>query len=465
MEVLDKISDSIYSDSFLRQRNFFRTGNTLDYATRKEALLTLRKAIKSYEETLMQALATDMGKSPFEAYAAEIGILYEEIDLHLKKLKSWMKPKSVGVNQLVHFFSRGYIQSQPYGNCLIIAPWNYPVQLSLSPLIGALSAGNTAIIKPSEFTPTVADAIQKMLSENFKEEYVKVFCGGPEVSQTLMELHWDKIFFTGSPRVGSIIMKKAAEKLIPITLELGGKSPCIVSNKANLKVAAKRIVWGKMLNAGQTCIAPDHLYVHENVKDAFVTELIHAINELYGKDPIKSKDLAKIVNTHHYQRVSGYLINGKILYGGNTAESDRKIAPTLLEVNDLNQEVMQEEIFGPILPILTYQDLKKWTQEQKRLEKPLAFYFFSDDKQEQDYIIKHSSSGCMAINEVIMQVAANTLPFGGVGRSGMGNYHGEASFDCFSHKRSILKKSVWPDIPLRYPPYNDKIKWVKMIFK
>ena len=453
------------TETFLLQKKYFNEGNTLGYEVRKEALINLKKGIKKFENELLEALAQDMGKSPFEAFAAEIGILYEEIDLHLKKLKSWMKPQKVGVNQLVHFYSKGYVQSQPFGTCLIIAPWNYPVQLSISPLIGALSAGNTAVIKPSEFTPTVADTIQRMLDEIFPEFWVKTFLGGPEVSQELLEHHWDKIFFTGSPRVGSIIMKKAAEKLIPITLELGGKSPCVVSDKANIEVSARRIIWGKMLNAGQTCIAPDHVYVHTKVKDKLIEAMKKEITHFFGENPIESKDLSKIVNPHHFHRVYKYLEGGKVLTGGNANADYRKISPTLLEVTNLQAPVMQEEIFGPILPILTFDDLKVWIHHQKSLPKPLAYYFFSEDEEEQKYIMKHSSSGSMCINEVVMQAASNSLPFGGVGNSGMGNYHGAASFDCFSHKRSILKKSTWLDIPLRYPPYGDKLKWIKMIFK
>ena len=465
MDTLNTLETDHKLAVFQLQKNYFYEGHTLSYESRKEALTILKKGIKSYEDKLLKALAQDMGKNPFEAFAAEIGILYEEIDLHLKKLKTWMKPKRVGINQLVHFYSKGSIQSQPFGTCLIIAPWNYPVQLSISPLIGAISAGNTAVLKPSEYTPHVAQTIHEMIHEIFPEHLVKVYLGGPEVSQELLEFHWDKIFFTGSPRVGSLIMKKAAEKLIPITLELGGKSPCVVSDKAHIEVAARRIIWGKMLNAGQTCIAPDHVYVHHNVKEKLIAAMKKEIDNFYGNNPLDNKDLANIVNSHHFHRVFNYLESGKVIHGGAAHAETRKISPTLLEVIDLDSPIMQEEIFGPLLPILVFDDLKTFVFSQKRLPKPLAYYFFSEDQEEQKFVLEQSSSGSMGINEVVMQAASNTLPFGGVGRSGMGNYHGAASFDCFSHKRSILKKSSWPDIPLRYPPYGDKLKWVKMIFK
>jgi aldehyde dehydrogenase (NAD+) len=459
--MVTQFSEQTILQTLQQQKDFFKTGITLTIANRKQILLKLLNYIKQYEEELLQALYADMRKSSFEAYATEIGIVYQEIKFHVKNLQKWSRGQLVKTNQLIHFWSTSRVVPQPYGQTLIISPWNYPFQLTLMPLIGAISAGNTAVIKPSEFTPKTATVITKIIQDVFSPGWVSVFTGGPEVSQQLLDQKWDYIFFTGSPRIGRLVMQAAAKYLTPVTLELGGKSPTIVTQHANIAVAAKRIVWGKLINAGQTCIAPDYVLVNESIKDVFVKYLIHYIKAFYGENIETNNDFPAMVNQHHAQRVVNYLQQGKVLYGGSYNLNNRFIEPTILEVNQTTQPVMEEEIFGPVLPVLTFKNLADAADFINQKPKPLALYIFTEVKHEVEYIMQHTISGSMCINEVIMQVANEHLPFGGVGNSGMGSYHGYNSFLAFSHKRSVLKKATWIDIPLRYPPFGNKLKWVK----
>ncbi|WP_448522260.1 aldehyde dehydrogenase [Schleiferia thermophila] len=447
-----------------KQKNFFSEGHTLTAEFRINALSSLKEAIQNYESDILEALHKDLRKSAFEAWATEIGIVYQEIDLHRRHLRSWMRGKRVPTNQLIHFWSTSRIEPQPYGQTLIIAPWNYPFQLVMMPLVGAVSAGNTAVIKPSEFTPTVAEVVEKIISMAFSDSHVKVVPGGPDVSKALLEEKWDIIFFTGSPRVGKIVYEAAARHLTPVVLELGGKSPTIVTRHANVEVSARRIIWGKQINAGQTCIAPDYLLVHSAVKDRLVDRMKFYISKFYGNQIDKNPDYPAIVSRLHAERIAGYIQMSKVIHGGKVDLERRFIEPTIVEVSP-EDPVMQEEIFGPVLPVMTFESLQNVIAFINERPKPLALYIFSEDKEEQSEILTKTFSGSAAVNEVVMQVANEHLPFGGVGNSGMGNYHGKRSFECFSHERSVLYKSTWIDIPLRYPPFGNKVNLIKKILK
>ncbi|MFN3951592.1 MAG: aldehyde dehydrogenase [Thermaurantimonas sp.] len=461
---ISEITLEDYSSIVNIQRKYFAEGHTLAVANRRSALKALKKAIEKHENEILDALHKDLRKSPFEAWATELGVVYQEIKFHHKNLPKWARGKRVSTNQLIHFWSVSKIIPQPYGQTLIIAPWNYPFQLVMMPLIGAISAGNTAVIKPSEFTPTVAEVIKKLIESTFEESYVKVCIGGPEVSKALLEQKWDKIFFTGSPRVGKIVYEAASRHLTPVVLELGGKSPTIVSDKANIEVAARRIIWGKLINAGQTCIAPDYLLVHNSIKEQFIDKLKFYIRKFYGTNPHENTEYPRIVSRSHAQRLKDYISQSKVVFGGRSDMDDRYIEPTILEARE-DDPVMRDEIFGPLIPVLTYTSLQDAIAFINARPKPLALYIFSEDKEEQNTVLHGTSSGSTAVNEVVMQVANEHLPFGGVGNSGIGNYHGKRSFDCFSHERSVLFKSTWIDVPLRYPPYGEKIKWIKSILK
>jgi len=444
-------------------RTYFNQGNTLSYSFRKEQLKKLKAAIKQNEKDILEALHADMHKPAFEAFTSEIGVLYEEIDFMLKHLKYWMKPKSMPT-PFVHFPSSSKIIAEPLGVVLIIAPWNYPFQLLIAPLIGAMAAGNCAVLKPSEETPHTAKIIEKIITENFSENYIKVMQGiGAEVVPAMIEnFRFDHIFFTGSVPVGQKIAEMAAKELVPTTLELGGKSPVIVDKDVNVSVAAKRIAWGKFFNAGQTCISPDYLLVHEAVKDKLMQKMVHYINEFYGENPAQSPDYAKIINQKRFRTLSSYLNQGNIITGGVTDESTRFIAPTLLDNVRLDDPVMQEEIFGPILPILTYQNLDEAFEIVNTQPFPLSLYVFSNDKKFEKSVLKNISFGGGAINITLVHFVTPHLPFGGVGYSGMGRYHGKYSFDTFSHQKSIMKTKFIYENSLRYAPYK---KWQLKIAK
>jgi len=447
-----------------KQRQFFKTDKTKTIAFRVEALQRLKTAIKKYEQELMGALRADLNKSEFDAYSTEIGIVLEEINFTLKRLRAWVKPKKVKT-PITHIGSSSYIYSEPYGVALIIAPWNYPFQLAIAPLIGAIAAGNCAIIKPSELTPKTSDILEQLISEYFPEEYIAVVQGAVETSQALLNEKFDYIFFTGSVPVGRIIMEAASKSLTPVTLELGGKSPCIVHEDANLKLAAKRIAWGKFMNAGQTCVAPDYLYLHKQIKEPFLNLLKNAIVDLYGQEPLKNPDFTRIVSNSHFQRLCGFLSNGEIVSGGKTSQETLMIEPTVLEGISWDDPVMMDEIFGPILPVLEYDSLSEVIEGIQNHPKPLALYLFTENDSVQQEVLNQISFGGGCINDTVYHIASPHLPFGGVGNSGIGAYHGKGSFDTFSHKKSVLKQTTRFDIPVRYPNVKDGLRKIKMFLK
>ncbi|WP_026582950.1 aldehyde dehydrogenase [Bacillus sp. J33] len=453
-----------YADLIQKQKSFFSQGKTKDVSFRMEALGKLRTVIKQHEQELMDALKADLNKSEFDAYLTEIGILLEEIRFTMKHLKKWAKPRKVK-STIAQVGSKSFIYPEPYGIALIIAPWNYPFQLAIAPLIGAIAAGNCAILKPSELTPQTSALLSKIISENFPEEYICVIEGGVETSTALLNEKVDYIFFTGSVPVGKIIMEAASKNLTPVTLELGGKSPCIVHKDANLKLAAKRIAWGKYINAGQTCVAPDYIYAHNSIKEEFLKEVKQAIQELYGGDPIAAGNFTRIVSERHFNRLTRFLSNGTTVHGGRHDLSSLIIEPTVLNNVTWKDEVMEDEIFGPILPVLEYEDLSNMIAEVIKRPKPLALYIFSESEAVQNQILSSISFGGGCINDTVYHLSSPYLPFGGVGESGIGAYHGKGSFDVFSHEKSILKQTTKFDLPFRYPTTKDALKKVKMFIK
>ncbi|QHE52629.1 aldehyde dehydrogenase [Pontibacillus sp. HMF3514] len=446
------------------QRAYYHKDETRSFSFRKEQLLKLKTMIEQNETAIIQALKADLNKSEFESYTSEIGFLYAEINLILKELKTWMKPTKVKT-PTSHLGSKSYIYKEPYGVSLIIAPWNYPFHLALAPVIGAIAGGNTIILKPSELTPSISPLLNKLISETFDEEYFAVVEGAVEESQELLEQQVDLIFFTGSVPVGKIVMEKASQNLTPILLELGGKSPVIVDQKANLDLAAKRIVWGKYTNAGQTCIAPDYLYVHRSVKPELVSKMKHYIKDFYSETPLLNEEYTHIVNHRHFKRLIPYLSEGEIVIGGGTDEENTIIEPTILDHITWEDSVMQEEIFGPILPVLTYDDIDEVISHVRSNEKPLAFYYFSEDEQNQEYVLNHIPFGGGCINDTLFHVANPYLPFGGVGHSGIGKYHGKASFDAFTNAKSIVKQTTKFDFSFRYPNTKNGLAIIKRLLK
>ncbi|MCR1841071.1 aldehyde dehydrogenase [Murimonas intestini] len=447
------------------QQEFFKKGKTYSYEFRKEQLDKLRTSIKSHEQELLDALKKDLNKPAFEAYGTEIGLVLDELSFVRRHLKNWMKPERVHTS-LVNFPSKSRIFKDPYGVALIMSPWNYPVLLTLDPLIGAIAAGNCAAVKPSNYSPNVSALIKKMLEEIYPAEYVSVIEGGREANQSLLSQKFDYIFFTGSVKVGKLVMESASHNLTPVSLELGGKSPCIVDETADLELAAKRIVWGKYINAGQTCVAPDYLLVHEKVKDELLEKIVFTIKKFYGPAPQASESFPKIVNMKHYERLMGLMGSGKVIIGGNGDAKRVQIAPTVLDEVSWDSPVMQEEIFGPILPVLTFSSMKEAMELVNDRPKPLACYYFTRKSERERSLLQKVSFGGGCINDTIMHLVSSHMPFGGVGNSGMGGYHGKDSFDTFSHRKSILKKSSLIDMPLRYPPYKDLyFKMMKMIMK
>lgn len=414
------------------------------------------------EDDICGAIYADFKKPTFETLAAETQFVLADLKHTLKKMADWARPEKVG-SSLMNWPSSDYIYKEPYGNVLIIAPWNYPFQLAIAPLIGALAAGNTAVIKPSEVTPHTAAVVSEIIKAVFDPEYVTVVEGGVETSQQLLAEKWDYIFFTGSTRVGQIVYESAAKHLTPVTLELGGKNPTIVDETASIATAAKRIAWGKFLNAGQTCIATDYLLVHRSVKDKLVDELKRSITDFYGDDIENSQDYARTVNEKHYSGLKEMLKGEEILFGGNTNDRDNYLSPTLVNEPKLGSKLMVGEIFGPILPIISYENEADIDRHIMNYGKPLATYVFSNRKSFQKKIIDSYSFGGGAINDTVIQITNKRLPFGGVGGSGIGAYHGRTSFDLFSHHKSIIKKANWLDMPLRYPPYNMSLKFVKKV--
>ncbi len=439
------------------QQNYYRTHITKNIAFRKSQLKLLYSLIQKNETEILQALQQDFRKSFFEGYGTEVGLALNEIRFHIKKLKKWASPRRASGN-ILDFKSSAKIYPEPLGQVLIIAPWNYPFMLVMSPLAGAISAGNTIIVKPSENSPATSALVQKLISENFPKEYISCVTGGKSEAEALLKLKFDSIFFTGSANVGRLVMKAAAKNLSRVCLELGGKNPCIIDITAPIDLTCRRIVWGKFLNAGQTCVAPDYLLVHKDIASAIKEGLKKYILQFYGEDPKQSADFPRIINLTHYKRLIK-LINPEMLYfGGYTDEAELYISPTILENISASDPIMQEEIFGPVLPIIEYSKTDEITTLVNNIAKPLSFYLFSRDKNFQKKLILELEAGNGNFNDTVMQFANKNLPFGGKGESGMGSYHGKYSFECFSHLKAINRKSFLIDLPFRYPPYS-KIKF------
>ena len=457
---------TIIRDKFNNSKAFFNTHKTKNLKFRKQQLKLLSKNIKNHENELLDALYKDLGKSKVEAYATEICMLLKSIKLMRKELKNWSKTKQTDT-PLYLFPTKSYIKKEPYGTVLIIGPFNYPVQLVFEPLIGAIAAGNTAIVKPSELTPHVAIVIKDIIEDTFDEAYVSVVEGGIEETQTLLSLPFDYIFFTGSEKVGKIVYEAAARKLIPVTLELGGKSPVIVDDTANIKVASERISFGKFTNAGQTCVAPDYILVQRKVKNDLIKALKKTITEFYGENIEKSPDFGRIVNQKHFNRLNDLIQIHKdnVVFGGNSSKEDLYIEPTLLDNITNDNKIMKEEIFGPILPIITYDNFDEVLEIIQSKSKPLSLYLFSEDENMTHRVVEELSFGGGAINDTLMHLANPNLPFGGVGSSGIGQYHGKYSFDTFSHMKSYTFKSTRLESSLFFPPYKGKFKYIKTFFK
>ncbi|EKS4344254.1 MULTISPECIES: aldehyde dehydrogenase [Clostridium] len=451
-------------DMLKKQKSFFEKGYTKDINFRIEALKKLKHNIKMNETNIFKALKIDLNKSEFETFITEIGIVYDEINGAIKNIKKWSKSKKVKTS-ITNFLASSYIYNEPYGVALIMAPWNYPFQLIMAPLVGAISAGNCVLLKPSELAVETEKIIVKIIKETFSDEYIGVVTGGVKESEALLKEKFDYIFYTGGINVGKIVMRAAAEHLTPMTLELGGKSPCIVDKDANIDLAARRIAWGKFLNAGQTCVAPDYLVVHRNIKEKLISSIENYIIEFFGENAFESEEYPRIINERHFKRLEGYLKEGKIISGGKTDISNLYIEPTIIEGINFKNRIMEEEIFGPIFPVIEFEGMDEVIDIIKNNPKPLALYYFSEDKEKQEFIIKNISFGGGCINDTIMHLSTSTLPFGGVGSSGMGSYHGRTSFETFSHKKSILKKSNLVDIKIRYAPFKGKINLARKLFK
>lgn len=446
------------------QKAYFYQGHTRDIEVRKQHLQKLYEGIRRFETDIFQALKLDLNKSNHESFTTEIGYVLKEISFQIKHLSSWSKPQRVRT-ALTHFGSKGKIVPEPYGVTLILAPWNYPFQLAIAPLVGAIAAGNTVVLKPSELTPNVSKLLANMLRELFPVELVAVVEGGVEESTVLLNEPFDYIFFTGSVGVGKIVMEAAAKKLTPLTLELGGKSPCIVHKDTKLDVAARRIVWGKFLNAGQTCVAPDYIYVHSSIKEQLIEALRNEIAHQYGENPLQNENYVRIVSKRHFERLCSFLQDGTVEIGGNYNEETLHIEPTILTNITWQHSIMEDEIFGPILPIMEYEKIEDVIAVIQQNPKPLALYVFSDDKEIQKQVTSNISYGGGCINDVVYHLATPYLPFGGVGSSGLGSYHGEQSFRTFSHYKSILSQSTVLDMKIRYSSTKSALKFIRKLLK
>lgn len=438
-----------------QQRTFYRTGRTIPVSFRIEQLKKLYETVKKYENEINEALKEDLGKSHYEGFMCETGLVLSEISYMIRHTKRFAKRRTVHT-PLAQFASHSFCQPLPRGNTLIMSPWNYPFLLTMDPLADAIAAGNTAIVKPSAYSPATGKMVEKIIRECFSTEYVAVVTGGRAENAALLEQKFDFIFFTGSQSVGKEVLHHAADHLTPVVLELGGKSPCIIDADADLRLAAKRIVFGKFLNCGQTCVAPDYVLCHQSVKEQFVKEVIRQIRQQYGDTPLLNEDYGKIINEKHFQRLCRLIDPKKVVFGGDTDKEHHKIVPTVLDGVTENDAVMQEEIFGPILPILTFDSFEEMIQQLKEKEKPLAFYLFSKDREHIRRVTEELSYGGGCINDVVIHLATSEMGFGGVGESGMGSYHGKKGFEAFSHEKSIVDKKTWIDLPMRYQPYGNK---------
>ncbi len=448
-----------------KQKRFFQSGKTLPVSFRIEALKGLKACIKNHQQDIILALQQDLGKSDFESYMCEIGMVLSELSYMIKHTKKFAKAKKVRT-PMSQFHSKSYVLSQPYGNTLIMSPWNYPFLLTIDPVIDAISAGNTAIVKPSAYSPKTSEIVLKLISECFNEEYVAVVTGGRQENSYLLEKKFDLVFFTGSQTVGKEVLHHTAQNLTPVVLELGGKSPVIVDSSADIELSAKRIVFGKIINSGQTCVAPDYILCEKSVKDKLVEQLKKQIKLQLG-DALNNPDYCRMINKKHFDRVLGLIDKDKVVYGGNSSEESLKIEPTVMDNVSLADKVMGEEIFGPIIPILTFDKLEEVYEILKDKPKPLALYLFSTDKSHIRFVTTRISYGGGCINDTIIHLATERMGFGGVGESGMGAYHGKRGFDTFSHKKSIVNKSNWIDLPMRYQPYNREkhLKTIKKFMK
>ncbi|NKQ38430.1 MAG: aldehyde dehydrogenase [Methanosarcinales archaeon] len=435
------------------QKTFFQNDKTKDYHFRINMLKKLKSLLAEYEEDIFKALKKDLGRTDYETFIAENVVIYDELKSAIKNLKKWMKPQKVSTPIQLQF-AKSKIHSEPLGQILIIAPWNYPFHLSLAPLVGAICAGNCVIIKPSEIAKNASKVLAKLINDNFQKEYIHVIEGDKETVNDLLELKHNLVFFTGGATVGKIIYQKAAKFLTPVILELGGKCPCIVHKDAQIDVAVKRIIWGKFLNSGQTCLAPDYLLIHNDIKEEFTEKLKKTLISFYGKNPLKSKFLSKIVNKKHFNRLSALMKEGNVVFGGEHNEELLKISPTILDRINVDSKIMQDEIFGPILPIIYYSDINETIDIINNIPKALSLYLFTKDKNIKEFIINNTSSGSIGINDCLMQAANGNMPFGGVGESGIGSYHHKYSFNTFSHQKSIMDKKTWFDPSIRYLPYK-----------
>nr|BFF39832.1 aldehyde dehydrogenase [Tenacibaculum mesophilum] len=446
------------------QKNYFATQQTKDISFRKSTLKRLQKELVAREKDIIKALHDDFKKPEYEAVMTETSIVLAELKMAIKNIHSWSKPQRV-LPSLLNFPSSAKIYKEPYGTILIIAPWNYPYQLAFAPLLGAIAAGNTVVLKPSELTPHTSKITKEIIEAVFDKNHVAVVEGGVDVSTELLVQRWDYIFFTGSVPVGKIVAKAAANNLTPVTLELGGKSPCIVDETANIKLTAKRLVWGKFINGGQTCIAPDYLLIHKSVKEQFIQQFKDEIFRTYGKNPQNSPDFPRIVNTRNFDRLALMLENEKCVIGGQTDRDDRYIAPTLIDEPNLDSEVMKGEIFGPIFPLISYENEADIEKTTTKYDKPLALYVFTNRNSFAKKMIQRYSFGGGTINDTTVHFANHRLPFGGVGESGIGSYHGKKTFDTFSHHKGVVSRGTWLDVPTRYAPYKGKLKQLKTLMK
>ena len=458
--------NNIYIEEIVKkQRIYFAEGRTLEIGQRMEALNRLEQGILNCEQELYAALKKDLGKSRAESYMCEVGLTLSELRFVKKHVRKWNREKRVPT-PLAQFHARSFTVQEPYGVVLVMSPWNYPVLLTLEPLIGALAAGNCCVLKPSAYSPATSAVMKKMIADVFPEEYVTVIEGGREENQNLLSQKFDYIFFTGGVQVGKMVMEKAAANLTPVTLELGGKSPCIIDKSANLKLTAKRLAFGKYLNCGQTCVAPDYVLVHEAVKEEFLKLLKSEIRAMYGEDPLKNPDYGKMINRKHFDRVLGLMDPGKLILGGASDGAALRIAPAVMDQVTEDDAVMQEEIFGPLLPVLTVGSMEEAIAFVNRRPKPLALYLFTENRETEKNVLEYTSFGGGCINDTIIHLATSQMGFGGVGNSGMGSYHGKKSFETFSHEKSIVKKYTWMDLPMRYQPYTGwKEKLVRMFVK
>lgn len=444
---------------------YFYSGKTLNFNHRMACLQQFQKLLDNHKDEMIAALHADFNKPAFETLVTEISMLQKELTYFKNNLKSWMHPKRV-FPSILNFPSKETVAYQPYGVVLVISPWNYPLLLALQPVMAALAAGNCVVLKPSELSPNTSALLSTLIAEYFSDEYIQVIEGGVEETTELLNHKFDKIFFTGSTSVGKIVHQAAAKNLTPVVLELGGKSPCIVTPSTNIPLAAKRIAFGKFVNAGQTCIAPDFIFIHPKVQKQFIAEMKKVLETFYGDEPEASPYFARIINEQHYHRIKQYVLKGNVLIGGQTNSKKRYIAPTLIKIDDWNDEVMQHEIFGPVLPIVNYNDINEIIAYNHENDKPLAFYVFGDDRAEIETLLKRCQYGGACVNDCLSHIINNKLPFGGIGTSGFGNYHGKYSFKTFSQAKAVVYRKTWYDNKLKYPPYtNNKLNLLKKLFK